>query len=644
MSPIFDGHLTYGGVEIINTERLQAYADNGLVPVGTTVEACTYCTGVSEALGLMEAGTWTPYRTPILDRPPWFDEENSDTWDFAGVLPLGITGLDGSTGVVDITETIRGGGVAGRRRYTPRTIAVSALLVGRTTESVQAGLAWLTTALHRNCAADDACGPVAALDGFTACPGPVCTSADLEAPPVSETQEALDITDWFVRNATFEAQSLTHADLCPLFDPADTLDGGPFDEEPPGDPMDGGTFALTGAPGIDGGTFDIPPDPSVLGILGGIQRGPIAGPVTISWELLSLAPDVDNQTGNLVLLDEVGEVAVWGPSFDVPAGAATVEWHLPPGIDLDNWRAGLVTSDPGCVGVVSVTVEYQPQLTIAECVAPYQRSFPQVATVAGPTVVGVVANDDCADWLRVEWTWVAGSPYRYGVPDPLIIGGGVELGAEAVPVFQAPGVSYSVTVDTPGTPWHCAVPVDPAVCYTDPCNPGFVAPPAAPFVADPSRVTITTEDINDIAICLDPSAVPSAEGVLTIALRNDSSDKVGIRVRVWDDVEPGCTPAEVCDFAYEYQIDYIPPDGILTIDGTTGQITTLCDDRLEDASAIVRGDWGGPVKDPVISCDRRYLIHVQYLNAYPRTCDGFYVSGQPEGDLLVDVSVTPREG
>lgn len=641
-----ENYLAFGGTEVINTERLQAYVDNGLVPIGTTVTAHPTCTGIQELL----PGQQVPYRTPLLDQPPWYDAEDPDTWDFAGVLPLDITGLDGTTATVGIAESLNGGGVAGARIRGPRTVAVSALLVGRTTASVQAGLRWLTTALLRTCVDDDTCGSGAMLQGFTACPGPVCRTADTDAAPlVIQLQNANDPL-WYVRSGTFTANHLAPVTTDDLYH-----DGGT-------PPSTGATTDDSGGPTAtvepEGGLGPVlPGDVIAPGILGGTQFPALAGPVRISWYLSTPAADVDVQ---LVLLDEVGEVADPGVTFTAPAGITSVG-HLdfPDGVDLELWRAGLIVNDPGGITVTILRVEYQPQLTAAQCAAAYERVLPRVTTVSGPTPVEVVANGDCGDFLRVEWTWVVGSPYRYGHTSPLALntrplGGSTQSTATD---YEAPGVSSDWhTLDaTARLVYECVPTPPPAACYQDPCSPGFTAAPTAPVIPDPDRITADSHGVtdtvlrlDDITVCLDAPAVPGNENVLTISLRNDTKPKVGVRVRVYDAVEPDCVETSPCDFAYEFNIGYIPPSGVLTIDGVAGTVTTLCQGTLQDSSSVVSGSYGGARVDPVVKCAGRYLVHVQWLHIYPRTCyvgdTTAYGAGLVQGVLGVDLSVTPREG
>jgi len=165
---MYDGYLTFDGTEVINMERLMTYVGNGIAPNGVDVSDCTgTCEGLGEAVGD------APYTAPLQDQPPWFDAQNPDTLDFAGVLPLEVTGLDGSTRTVEMVNLLGRGAVPLRPSFPGRTIAVSTLLIGRTSAGVEAGLSWLMNVLHRVCQ-DQATCDAAEVVAFTSCPTPIC--------------------------------------------------------------------------------------------------------------------------------------------------------------------------------------------------------------------------------------------------------------------------------------------------------------------------------------------------------------------------------------------------------------------------------------------------------------------------------------
>jgi hypothetical protein len=146
----YEGWLSLAGTEIVNNERVRAYAAS-MVPMLQMPNA-DGCESAPDALHRILDDE--EYRTPLLDDAPWTDPDDPDTYDFCGVLGLGVTGLIDSTRTGTVVEsTADGGGIVGRRRAT-RAVRVSALLVGATQASVEAGQQWLNAAMEGDCDGD----------------------------------------------------------------------------------------------------------------------------------------------------------------------------------------------------------------------------------------------------------------------------------------------------------------------------------------------------------------------------------------------------------------------------------------------------------------------------------------------------------
>lgn len=147
---MYEGWLSLAGTEIVNNERVRAYAASLVPGLSMPLEGCT---GAPEG-ALQRILDDEPYRTPLIDDAPWVDPDDPDTYEFCGVLGLSVVGLDDSTRTATVTEHLTdGGGVTGMRKGT-RAVRVSALLVGSTQAAVEAGHAWLNVALDGDCDAD----------------------------------------------------------------------------------------------------------------------------------------------------------------------------------------------------------------------------------------------------------------------------------------------------------------------------------------------------------------------------------------------------------------------------------------------------------------------------------------------------------
>jgi len=201
---MFEGYLSFAGDEVINVARTKAYVAAGYAPSGAQIEVCEDCDLLPEMLG-----DDAPYASPMLDDAPWVETGNPDSWDFAGIIPLEITGASGSTRTVATTELSTDGGVASRVRYAGRTIAVTALLVGKTGCSVESGLSWLSTVLGgTSCSGPRLQGAAGACSGDEACMF-ICCPGSLDETPVEGEYvvEDVETTDpgWRTVSGLWEA-------------------------------------------------------------------------------------------------------------------------------------------------------------------------------------------------------------------------------------------------------------------------------------------------------------------------------------------------------------------------------------------------------------------------------------------------------
>jgi hypothetical protein len=161
----FDGYFLFGGNEIINSARVTAYASSAAARWFTD---CTDCDDLAASLN------GQPYTSPLVDDAPWVDPDDLDTFNFWGVYPLEITGIDDSVRAAVVTEAIGDGGVVGPVRQATRSMVFSVLLLGADECAVMAGMSWLRVACLGNncqkpgvgCSGDDLC--------FLSCCPPIC--------------------------------------------------------------------------------------------------------------------------------------------------------------------------------------------------------------------------------------------------------------------------------------------------------------------------------------------------------------------------------------------------------------------------------------------------------------------------------------
>lgn len=166
-------YLCLGGTEIANSARTTAYARNGLKPHTMSVGDCG-CPDLAQVLGDPE------YRRPELDTespPAWVDPAVPESWEFAGLLITSIEGLDAAPASREVSDRIGDGAVIGRRRYGPRTITVTGVLLGSSCCGIDYGMRWLAAALRGSMN----CGPGGGCRGddlvyLTCCPT-ICEDA-----------------------------------------------------------------------------------------------------------------------------------------------------------------------------------------------------------------------------------------------------------------------------------------------------------------------------------------------------------------------------------------------------------------------------------------------------------------------------------
>lgn len=172
------GYFTYGGREFVNYPRTMTLAGTmGLhwvrrLPVGEDLES---------ALGQNHAS--------VTDAP-WYDPDEPASAEFAGCIPLDVTGIEDSTLEAAVFEFTTEGGRVMKGRNTMKEVVFSLALVGASECAVDYGFRWLKRTLtNRGCF------------GVAGCNGQDLTYAACE--PSAGAQSVLlldglhaDSTDW----------------------------------------------------------------------------------------------------------------------------------------------------------------------------------------------------------------------------------------------------------------------------------------------------------------------------------------------------------------------------------------------------------------------------------------------------------------
>ncbi len=595
---MYQGFMRFGGREVINAERTMAYIAAGFGQPGVEFDC-----PVGDPTGLASVLGHEPYVSPILDEAPWYDVNRPETHGFAGVLPLGITGLNGTTRSVTVAEKLGNGGVALAQRRSSKTIAVSAMLVGADTEAMHAGLQWLTSLLERSCEGDLDCAG-SPLELFTVNPGPVATTEDVRA--AMEDHLAAPTGAWRAYRGrwdptvqVFSPSALTAADAIDGGTPGVTPAPGINDPRRPASSM-----TPIGADVLDGGS---PADPfrAAAGGRAGLAADyelTCLSHVTATWTVGPVGDD-DATIVRLGAVDGQGGVLeVGGPVVVTEETELVYDREHPP---WDQWYPAVFTSDP--LHIAELVVAHRPDLDPQDCVSPYRRTYADVRCVAGPTIVEEMDVDDCGTQLwRIEWTMVAGDAYRYGDADQIAAGVAVAPGVDPLLLVTGAIHTYS-TVTRVAT--ACAEPVAPVSCALDPTRPGLLLPPAAPVIAESGLPVVTTYRRSLLQLNPDvlPDYVPNA---LTFRFENDATAKRGVRVRLFQHDDPNFATHTECGFDQEFWIDYIDPGAVLVIDAS-GSVVAVCDDgSIAPAGGVMRGPYRSSFEAPLITCGGRWWVAV----------------------------------
>jgi hypothetical protein len=153
----WEGWFSYAGNEIINTTRTETYVRNAKI---------NWFRPQFENDSLPHVLGDRPYLTPLLDDAPWTDPDVPESYDFYGLYPLGVEGIENSTRSSTTTESLGDGGIPGRLRHGTKTVVFSCVLIAGTEAAADYALTWLRQVLSGG-----VCGPstASACFGETLC-------------------------------------------------------------------------------------------------------------------------------------------------------------------------------------------------------------------------------------------------------------------------------------------------------------------------------------------------------------------------------------------------------------------------------------------------------------------------------------------
>ena len=149
------GWLQLGHTEIANTTRCIAYMRRGVRNGTVDIVTDESWPDLPRWLGKPE-----PYRSPWEDDDcPWYDPDNPNSAEFAGVWVMGVEGAEGTPVDREIVEGAVEGGAFGATRTPPREMTFEALVIGGTPSGLTFGIEWLGSVLRGDpCEPDDGQG------------------------------------------------------------------------------------------------------------------------------------------------------------------------------------------------------------------------------------------------------------------------------------------------------------------------------------------------------------------------------------------------------------------------------------------------------------------------------------------------------
>jgi hypothetical protein len=171
------GYFEYAGNEIINGPRVEAYAKH--LP---WFKKYFKNPVLAPMLG------HRPYQSPLVDDAPWTDPDDEASYDFLGVYPLSVDGLENSSRSSVVTESLGDGGTPGRVRHGTKQPVFNVALIANSEAGAEYGMKWL-----RRATLGAGCGPNATDDCFGAA---LCylssePQADLQSVPRGSTAAVL---------------------------------------------------------------------------------------------------------------------------------------------------------------------------------------------------------------------------------------------------------------------------------------------------------------------------------------------------------------------------------------------------------------------------------------------------------------------
>lgn len=549
----YDGWVEFGDRELFNISRTAQLAESlGIDTVWTEPESVQW---IQDALAGEDYG--------FVSAAPWYDDGHPPSAEFAGLLPLSLTGLDDSTMESTPVEYVTDGGNPGRTRNTTLPLVANVAIVASTNRGADFGKRWLDRVLRGSLAKTDTCSGLD-LRYFQFVQG----EGDGAPPQVHRRNVKA------TRGTSVTRKHRTDCSVTWFV-----------------------TFTLTAADPYEYGE----PEP-VLDGLGGV--------FPTSRKNLITNPSFEVDTANWV--SSPGNVPSRGGGTGVHNASRTGNFFLrlttaesgPGGHVADTSAASVVAGTDYTFSIYArASVGIYPSLLWRDSDGAIISSSPGTATIPG-------WHADPAPWPRLSVTGTA--PARAASVD--------------VMVWFAPGVTSGVSIDIDGAMLHegplSTNPVSdygveamteqqcPVYNYDpiyDPLNPALIEAPTAPDLL-PTGWGIEEGMTFNRYWAVVPSPEPNALSVVPrITLTTEEAARF-VRVSIWDAETD--SRFDQCGALFSAVVSYLPPGVEFVIDGEQEAVYTWdgFSPAVRRADSLVYDPDARPVQWESLNGPQEFLV------------------------------------
>lgn len=552
----YDGWIEFNGIELVNLSRTSQLAEAlGIDSVWTNSESVQW---IEDALG----GS----NYDAVSSAPWYDAGFPASGEFAGLIPLSITGLDDSTLEASTIEYITDGGSSGKGRHKTLVMVANVAIIASTPRGAEFGKRWLDRVL-RDGGANQFC---------SGSPMRYFRYPQDEGDPIPPVARRRDVSLTRGTSVTRKRSTACSATWLTTFT---WTANDPFEY---GDPV----LVASNVAGTanSGDSFNYASNPMQAAGGSDDERGPRFGN-SISYQSGLALPDAPNTYGRAV------ETAAGG-------SGRGVDWYG--NVQLANpGTSGQWLSQPVTPGE-TITVSHYTRWTFTGALTAVlmpRRFHDGVGNWVGastqPSVGSLVGKS--GQWVRYSSTFVVPAGARF------MTLGNWASGTSAIgdTMDQTALLIERASVPSPLLPQGrmlMTMSSCPVYDYTpiyDPLYPALVPAPEPPDFYPEGWALVPGVAIRRYW-ALTPPVEPSALRLVPIlTLRTKVAARM-VRVQVW----PGNSPVSPqCEPLWEAIVSYVPPDVDFVIDGE--QEASYAWDRLSPAvrrtDSLVYGNEARPV-------------------------------------------------